>query len=95
MIHSAKEMFLSSPWKVGMEKISGTEDFMRACDYSLLSLQEQMLATTRPDRPTDPYVGLDANSQMMGAMRVIAILKELHLPIAAEKKKEEKTLYRS
>jgi hypothetical protein len=93
MILSAKEMFLSSTWKVGMEKIAMTEDFMRACDYALLSLQEQMLPTTRPDRPTDPYVGLDANSQMMGAMRVIAILKELHLPMSAEKKKAEPSLY--
>ena len=56
---------------------------------------EEYVNLRRSERRRFLRTAAAAGAAVLGAMRVIAILKELHLPIAAEKKKEEKTLYRS
>ncbi len=61
--------------------VASVPGFETACDYALLQLQSEMTPTTIPGSPTDPYHAIDANSQMWGARRVLAILKTLHEPV--------------
>jgi hypothetical protein len=87
MTRTSKESFIGSPWKLGMDKIVITEDFMRACDYALLVLGEEMPAAA------DPSKGWDSHSQMTGARRVLEILKDLPNPEKERKRTAEPTIY--
>lgn len=62
-------------------KLVASEAFEPACDYALLQLQSEMPATTIPGITADPITAIDANSQMQGARRVLAILQSLSEPI--------------
>lgn len=73
-----RERFQQSEHLAALKNMAGSLAFAAACDYALLQLQSEMPGTTFPGSPTDPYIGLDANSQMAGARRVIEILKNLH-----------------
>lgn len=75
------ERFLVTGHAVPFSKVAATETFEAACDYALLQLQSEMRPTSVPGLPVDPYVAIDANSQMWGASRVLQILKHLHEPI--------------
>lgn len=55
--------------------------FDHACQYALMQLQHEMPPTTVPGHPCDPYLAIDANSQMFGARRVLEILATLSDPI--------------
>ena len=63
--------FKTSPLREPMDKISQSEAFLVACDYSLLILLEE-----HPD-PLNP-TGL---AQIVGARRVLEILKTIGEPI--------------
>lgn len=58
-----------------------------------MQLQAELPSNTNPNLPaTDPYVGLDANAQMVGAKRVLAILLDLSQPIQKPKEPQHRTL---
>lgn len=80
-MNTPKESFLTGGQAETFKKIVGSEAFVVACDYALMELQHQMPPTNTPGLPTDPYVAIDANSQMWGARRAIEILKTLSEPI--------------
>lgn len=80
-MRSPKEAFLTSGHAATFQKIVGSEAFEPACQYALLQLQYEMPPTTVPGTPTDVYYAIDANSQMFGARRVLAILASLPEPI--------------
>lgn len=62
------------------------DSFQVACEYALLALlQEQPEAI-------DPSKGWDSHSQLVGARRVLEILKTLHQPEEASKPEKQKTL---
>ena len=67
--------FKTTPNREGMDKISQSEPFLVACDYSLLILLEE-----HPD-PMNP-AGL---AQIVGARRVLEILKTIGEPIKDQK----------
>ena len=73
-----REKFQVSPYAKDFAALAVKESFEPACDYALLQLQSEMPGNTHPSLPTDPYVGLDANAQMQGAMRVLDILKTIY-----------------
>lgn len=86
MTRSPKQAFLESPHKISHEKFVQTESFQTACDYALLVLVQE-----QPHAP-DPSKGWDSHSQLIGARRVLDILKSLS---EAEKQPEpvkQKTL---
>jgi len=72
-----REIFQTSGNSAIFKKISENEAFEAACDASLLQLLSEMMPNQLPGRPIDPCVGLDANAQMQGAARVLAILKTI------------------
>ena len=76
-----KDCFLTSGHSVAFSKLVASESFEPACNYALLQLQSEMAPTTMPGTPTDPYIAMDANSQMFGAKRVLAILSTIAEPI--------------
>jgi hypothetical protein len=72
MTRTPRQAFIESPHKIEHAKTVNLESFHVACEYSLLALlQEQPEAT-------DPSKGWDSHSQMIGARRVLEILKSLH-----------------
>jgi len=74
MIRSPREAFRDSQHRLAHEKITGTESFQVACEYALLTLLQEL-----PDA-SNPSAGWDSHSQMVGARRVIDILRTLHQP---------------
>jgi hypothetical protein len=86
MTRSARTAFCESQHRVGHEKITMTESFQAACDYSLLALLEEM------PEAADPSKGWDSHSQMIGARRVLDILKTIHQPIKPPKPLKPETL---
>jgi len=72
MIRAPKQAFIESPHRAQHEKIVQTESFQSACDYSLLVLLNEL------PKATDPSQGWDCHSQMIGARRVLDILKTIH-----------------
>lgn len=80
-MRSPKESFLTSGHSGEFRGLVASEAFEPACQYALLQLQYEMPPTTVPGIPTDPYHAIDANSQMFGARRVLAILANLSEPI--------------
>lgn len=91
-IESAKQTFILSPHRLAHEKVVMTDAFRAACDYSMLELISQLRETTTAGLPTDPYVGLDSNSQLVGARKVLAILKTIHEPIHEPKSRRTESL---
>lgn len=72
MIRHPKTAFIESPHRAEHEKTVLKESFQVACDYALLAfLQEQPQAG-------DPARGWDSHSQMIGARRILDILKTIH-----------------
>lgn len=86
MTRTPKQAFIESQHKVEHAKTTEKESFQVACEYSLLSLlQEQPEAI-------DPSKGWDSHSQIVGARRVLEILKSIHLPEEASKPVKPPTL---
>lgn len=73
-IRHPKDTFLASTSKVPFEAVASSDAFHIACDYALLVLSEET-----PLRPT-PNEAADAHQQMVGARRVLNILKTLSEP---------------
>jgi len=94
-IESPKQTFLLSPHRLFHEKVATTDAFRAACDYSMLQLMNELRSTVTVGLPTDPYVGMDANSQLCGAKRIIEILKTIHEPMPTPPKETRKTPYSS
>lgn len=81
MTRSPKETFLvSGKAKEHLETVA-KDSFQMACDYSLLQLRAELPPNTFPSMATDVMIGFDANAQMVGASRVLEILKSLSDPI--------------
>lgn len=76
-----KERFLVSGHAVNFGKLVAAEAFDTACDYALLQLRSEMPVNCQPGLLPDPLLGFDANAQMVGASRVLEILKHIHEPI--------------
>lgn len=76
MTRSAKHTFATSAHREPMDKISAQEAFLTACEYSLLALIEEH---NDPMSPT-------SIAQVIGARRVLDILKTIGEPIAAPTK---------
>ena len=68
MTRSPRDTFIGSGHRADMEKISATESFLVACDYALLIQGAEI------SNPLDP-TGL---AQIIGARRVLEILKTIH-----------------
>ena len=86
MTRTPKQAFIESEYRLDHEVTTKKESFKVACDYALLVLvQEQGEAS-------DPSKGWDSHSQIVGARKVLEILKTL--PQVEEEKKpvREKTL---
>lgn len=77
-METPKQRFLLSGPANSFKAIAESQVLRTACDYALLQLQSEMRPTAFPGTPVDPYVAIDANSQMWGAARVIDILLRLH-----------------
>lgn len=93
-MRTPKESFLVSGHAKNWGMIISQESFEVACEYALLQLQSQMMPTTIPGTSTDPYISIDANSQMWGARRVIQILSNLSIPeTPPPKPKQDKLNY--
>ena len=92
-MNTPHERFLASGFSRSLAEATGKEFFQAACDYALLQLQSEMRPTALPGVPVDPYVAIDANSQMWGAARVLEILKHLHEPADKQKPVKGQTLH--
>jgi hypothetical protein len=86
MTRTPKQAFIESSHCKDHAIVTGTESFQAACEYSLLAfLQEQPEAI-------DPSKGWDSHSQMIGARRVLEILKTLHQQEEVQKPVKPPTL---
>lgn len=79
MINTPKQSFIDSPHRKDHEATTQKPSFQAACDYALL-----VLLQSQPDA-ADPSKGWDSHSQMIGARKVLDILKTLH-QVEAESK---------
>lgn len=91
-MRTPKEAFLTSGHSSEFSKLIAHEAFEAACNYALMQLQFEMPPTNLPGVPTDPYIAIDANSQMFGAKRVLAILQSLPEPIKPHTAPKERRL---
>jgi len=83
VIKSPKEKFQSSQIRTGQwEQIVSNHVFDEACDHALLHMQEGLFSN-------DNFI---AHQQMVGALRIIKILKTLHETTQEPKKTEQKGL---
>ena len=71
MTRSPKETFATSVHREAMQKITMAEPFLIGCDYALLVLGEQL----------DNAMDMTAQAQLVGARRVLDILKTIGEPI--------------
>lgn len=69
---TAKEMFMHSEHRVRFEEMVKTPGFMVACDYALLAMVE-----SQEMDGLNPSSGWDAHSQLVGARKLLAVLKNL------------------
>lgn len=92
-MRSPHEVFLNSGHADAWKKIVASSAFEPACHLALAQLSSQLAPTTTPGLPTDPYVAIDANSQMFGARRVLEILYSLSDPIKASTESKHNTLH--
>lgn len=69
-----KITFLKSAWCKEMDQITSTDAFHIACDYALLILEDDMPLRASPNESAD------CHQQMVGARRVLDILKTLPEP---------------
>lgn len=74
-----KDSFLSSPHRREWDEIMGKDSFHFACDYALLVLEDSL-----PLRAT-PNEAADCHQQMIGARKVLDILKTLSEPVTKPK----------
>ena len=86
MTRTPKEAFLKSEHRQKHEEMVLTASFQTACEYALLEL-----AQSQPEA-TDPSKGWDAHSQMVGARKVLEILKALHEPVKEQKPLQSQSL---
>lgn len=94
-MRTPKESFLLSGKAEAFGRLRSTVEFETACDYALLQLQSEMPPNTMPGLPTDPYIGIDANAQMVGARRLVEILLSLAEPIKEKETEKRPSLYRN
>ena len=71
---TAKDTFISSEHRLKWEEVSQSPYFQAACDYALLTMVEQ-----QDGDGLNPSQSWDAHSQLVGARRLVAILKNLHV----------------
>lgn len=76
MNRTPKEKFQASSHRLAHEQVVMTDAFQAACDYSLLQLQGELHAD--PNKSVDVNQSADFHAQMVGAQRVLAILKTIH-----------------
>ena len=91
-MRTPRESFLLTGKADEFKKIAASDAFEPACNHALLQLLSEMPSNTMPSLPTDPYVGLDANAQMVGARRVLEILKTISEPVQPPTTKKRETL---
>lgn len=94
-MRSAKLAFLQSGQAKAWAAVVGSESFETACEYALLQLLSEMTPNVEPGKAADAYAGMDANAQMHGAARVLAILSTIANPIESPKKTARETLHYS
>lgn len=93
-MRTPREAFLLTPAAAEWKKIvAGSTALDTACDYALLQLITELAPNTTPSLPTDPYIGIDANAQRWGAIRVLELLKTLHEPIKPPVTPKRETIY--
>lgn len=68
-----KQTFIDSNYRLDHEQTTKKPSFNAACDYALLEM-----LNLQPLNVSDPSKGWDAHSQMVGARKVLEILKTLH-----------------
>lgn len=73
-IRPPKEAFIASTYRREWEEIAGKDAFHFACDYALLVLEDGF-----PLRAT-PNDAADSHQQMIGARKVLDILKTMSEP---------------
>lgn len=78
-IRSPKDSFISSPHKKDWDQITGTDAFHFACDYALLVMEDGFPMRAAPNDAAD------AHQQMIGARKVLDILKTLPEPVSKSK----------
>lgn len=71
MTRSPRETFATSAHREAMQKITMAEPFLVGCDYALLALGEELTNALDPT----------AQAQIVGARRVLDILKTIGEPI--------------
>lgn len=92
-MRTPKQLFLASGHASALKAFAATADFEPACVHALMQLQSEMAPTALPRTPVDPYVAIDANSQMWGARRVLEILHALSQPEEPTKQPKKDTLH--
>lgn len=68
-----KQTFIDSGHRLEHEQTTKKPSFNAACDYALLEMLQ-----LQPLNVADPSKGWDAHSQMVGARKVLELLKTLH-----------------
>lgn len=91
-MRTPREAFLVSGNVAEFKKVVANTGFEPACEYALLQLAMELAPTTIPGMPADPYIAIDANSQLHGARRVLEILQSLHEPIKPPTRTEKQEL---
>lgn len=86
MTRTPKRAFIEGPHRKNHAEIAVLESFQVACEYALLVLIHE-----QPEA-IDPSKGWDSHSQLVGARRVLEILKTLHHEEEASKPEKPKTL---
>jgi hypothetical protein len=76
-VSTPKERFLVSGHAANFAKLVASPDFEPACDYALSELCFELPVNCQPGMAPDALLGFDANSQRVGATRVLEILKTL------------------
>jgi len=72
MTRTPKEAFIASTHRLEHETTTKKESFQVACEYSLMEF------ANKQNRLADSTAGLDSHSALVGARRVLEILKSLH-----------------
>lgn len=92
-MRTAREIFLTSGHADAWKTVVASPAFEPACQMALAQLVGQVSPTTTPGLPTDPYVAIDANSQMFGAKRILEILYTLADPVKQVTETKRNTLH--
>jgi hypothetical protein len=84
---NARERFQQSNHVKALADITANPSFESGADYAMLVLLEE-----QPEG-NDPSKAWDCHSQMVGAQKLLAILKTLHIPIEKPATTKRDTLH--